>query len=1164
MIDWRTAAELLDFGARIDSPQRAEEQLKGAVAIHNLLCKQRVAYLADEVGMGKTYVALGALALFRHFQPDFRVLIIAPRENIQTKWIKEYRNFIRHNVRFPDLRVKALDGGPARPLVGCHNLLEFLHEVTLASDRDFFLRLTSFSLPLAGRAEVDREAARRLREGICKALPWLRDEIFDLRNKQTFKDNFARALCCALPTFDLVIIDEGHNLKHGFGEYVSARNRILGLALGHPDSTANSKWFPRSGCRAWRVLFLSATPVEETYDHLWNQLNVFGLSQPFDALRQPEIEEEQKKAVAGEFLIRRVTSVRVAGEEYTKNLYRREWRQGGVQVHDEPIRVQGIQQRLIVALVQKKVSELLGHEQFKASFQIGMLASFESFLETTRLKRDDGDEGNFDDTEQTNDCNDILEREGIDVSDVNRLAQSYRQTFGQELPHPKMDAVRDQLARAWTRGEKTLVFVRRVASVKELKRKLDERYDDWLRQRLFRELPESLHPRLAELFERYQGEKFAAIEKGAATRNEGEGGRAEDEDDKGGNDTFFAWFFRGEGPRGVVGGATIQQRFIQRGAIYSTFFEDNDVADVLGCRPGEVEETLAQCLHVSRQVLRSGLQERSRRFLSRAQKHARADRFSAVQAAAIEWLKDSDCPHRELAAVVWRERHATSVRRLPALQAPEIGDWLELRTFFTELRLRPALRDRLWPRPTHQNRRERVREQALRMQLLASAARLGHGMIELYTMTVRRLGSLDPRTQDTAEDDSANTADDAITDYLVLLERQMNTPVADRDWGTFDELSNIAAHFDLILDVNEPEARTEDIATTARLFGRLLGRQKPVGGMSGQVNQTLVRQFRMPGYPLILVTTDLLQEGEDLHTFCSSVQHYGISWTPSSMEQRIGRIDRVRSQTDRRLSALAGGTLQGEDKLQVYFPHLQDTVEVLQVERVLERMNVFVRLMHEGLTTAGAEEKRINMNEEFARGRRAVPQILERLQSAFPVRTEHIEGGGQCLAVSHESACELGVRFAALAEKSPAGVDVNWHPQPAPGILLGTARLGGRVQPFTVFLRSLGPMPMVRCISPVGRVDPIEVQDSAFASRIPTGGIRIGAIVTNDERTYDLTAEGDVLLTARSEDDSVRVGILISRVVAAADALEQEFLPGQDETLDTFHHDLVKEANHGR
>ncbi len=75
--------------------------------------------------------------------------------------------------------------------------------------------------------------------------------------------------------------------------------------------------------------------------------------------------------------------------------------------------------------------------------------------------------------------------------------------------------------------------------------------------------------------------------------------------------------------------------------------------------------------------------------------------------------------------------------------------------------------------------------------------------------------------------------------------------------------------------------------------------------MTGQVSKTLVRQFRMPGYPFVLLSTDLLQEGEDLHTFCSDVYHYGLAWTPSAVEQRIGRIDRVRSKTERHREWLA-------------------------------------------------------------------------------------------------------------------------------------------------------------------------------------------------------------------------------------------------------------------
>ncbi|HZI14359.1 MAG TPA: hypothetical protein VE153_28595, partial [Myxococcus sp.] len=69
MIDLEAAERLLDFGARMGQGHRAREQLQGAVALHNLLEKHKTAYLADEVGMGKTYVALGALALFRHFNP---------------------------------------------------------------------------------------------------------------------------------------------------------------------------------------------------------------------------------------------------------------------------------------------------------------------------------------------------------------------------------------------------------------------------------------------------------------------------------------------------------------------------------------------------------------------------------------------------------------------------------------------------------------------------------------------------------------------------------------------------------------------------------------------------------------------------------------------------------------------------------------------------------------------------------------------------------------------------------------------------------------------------------------------------------------------------------------------------------------------------------------
>ncbi len=1146
MIDRRAAAQLLDFGARIGGGKRAEEQLDGAVALYNILQRHGVAYLADEVGMGKTYVALGALALFRHYNPAFRVLVLAPRENIQNKWMKELGNFAAHNVRFADLRNKAIDGGPARPMVSCENLIELLEESLLDPQRDFFGRLTSFSLPLDGKKAVTDGAAEKVRKQLRRLLPWLPDEVFRLRDKRAFKDNVARAMCCALPVFDLVIVDEAHNLKHGFSEGVSARNRNLGLIFGHPDGGTDTKVFRGYGPRARHVLFLSATPIEESYTQLWNQLAVFGKGDAFEELRRDDVGEVRKKEIAQQFLIRRVTELYVGGKGHTKNLYRREWRRGGVEVHDEPIRIEDPRQKLVVALVQKKVSELLGHERFNSSFQIGMLASFESFLETSRARQEEDAGGNFDGTEQTEN---ELEREGIDVHDVNQLARDFRERFGREMPHPKMDALVRSLAGSWRSGEKALVFVRRVNSVKELKRKLDECYDEWLIARLSKELPAATHARLTSIVARYRKEKLAAladgIELGAESRDA----------DHGGHDTFFAWFFRGDGPRGVVSGATVQQRFLKQSSAQATFFEDNHVAVLLGCPPGDVQPRLARTLGVSDRELREGLQRRAARYLSgRAQKQTRGMRVEAFQAAAVEWLKDTHGSVQDRARTVWHERFEHSVHPHHASEAPELSDELEIRTFFTELVDRPALRQRLWPEPAGSDFRNAFRERQLRAQMLASAARLGHAFIDLYALVIRRLGSLEQRAQESDEEEGG-----LVDAYLDELQRQMEVPLAERGWGAFDELAELAAHFDLILDVNAPDARSQPLAETTKRFGQLLRAQQPVGGMAGAVNRTLVGQFRMPGYPLVLISTDLLQEGEDLHTFCSSVHHYGISWTPSSMEQRIGRIDRVRSQTDRRLTAQAAA-MRGEEMLQVYFPHLEDTVEVLQVQRVLERMNVFLRLMHEGLGAAGTEERRIDLGKELAHGRRVVPQITERLETSFPVRADDLVGAVRGLAVGPELALEYQQRFLALRNGLPP-LDIEWEDRPPAGMLLGTVRLGERQQPFTLLLHSLGERPSVRCISPVGLVDPGEDEERvvALTTILP---IRVCAIERDDDASYDLSVEDEVLLGSKQREDARHVALALRRVVEGADRLEQELL-GSDEALATFHADLIKEASRG-
>ncbi|APV51641.1 hypothetical protein BWI17_19255 [Betaproteobacteria bacterium GR16-43] len=1155
MIDLESARRLLDMGARIGPGPRADEQLQGSVALHNILCKERVAYLADEVGMGKTYVALGAVALFRHFDPAFRVLVIAPRENIQHKWQKEMRNFVANNVRIRDMRVKGIDGLPMRPLVHCNGLVDLVHTMTIAPDRDVFMRMTSFSLSLAGTQSVNPDVARSYRDQLLAYMPWLRSEVFDLRNKVEFKDNFARAVCCALPEFDLVIVDEAHNLKHGFGDafHVSARNRVLALTMGHPAGDADPNLFRSYGSRAKRVLFLSATPVEETYRHLYNQLDVFGRAGPYRRLVSTDATEDEMKQLAARFLVRRVTSIHIAGKDYTKNLYRREWQRGGVATHDEPIHVTNVKQKLALALVQKKVAEILGNEKFNSSFQIGMLASFESFLQTAKVASSDGEATTFDDSEQTDEDQ---EKAGVDVADVNRLATSFREKFGVELPHPKMDALVEELSRAWKTGRKALVFVRRVASVTELKRKLDESYDRWLIARLRAELPEAVVPKLDRVYASYQMQRQESL----AKREDQAKTRPDEATDRGGLDTFFAWFFRGEGPPNVLSGTQLRERLRGQGSTLATFFEDNYVALLLGCRAKDVEARVLAMLGVSREEFSAAIKDRTRKFLSSSAKRVAAgDRFEAVQAATIEWISEVSSPYQAKARAIWNARFETPNPMSPAKEGINPDDYLAVETFFTELRERPRLHDRLMPRVKRDDYAKEFREQELRRQLLASTARLGHAFIDFYILAIRRLGSIDLRVQESQGGENSKST--MVADYLDLLESQAGA-TGGRAWGAFDELSSIADNFELILDLNVPKVAALGLHESAANFGTLLGRQQPVGGMAEQINKTVVAQFRMPGYPFVLISTDLLQEGEDLHPFCSAVYHYGISWTPSSMEQRTGRIDRVRSATDRRLQPLTVEP-RGDELLQVYLPHLEDTVEVFQVRRVLERMNDFLRLMHEGLTSSGNWSKRVNIADEAVRGRREVQQYREPLKTAFRIQPHHMNPEGTKRSIDTGRFDARLDYLRKLYARVRAAKPCDWEDVPNEQGLMGTAKVGQRIQPFKLHPTNFGDRIAVRCVSPIGSVGP-EQRMSEIEAECAPRSIVVGALLRADGRTYDLTIEWEVLLSERMEVDCERIVWLIDLVVSQADDLEQRFLPDTDAPMSSFRKDLSSEGLDGR
>ena len=67
----------------------------------------------------------------------------------------------------------------------------------------------------------------------------------------------------------------------------------------------------------------------------------------------------------------------------------------------------------------------------------------------------------------------------------------------------------------------------------------------------------------------------------------------------------------------------------------------------------------------------------------------------------------------------------------------------------------------------------------------------------------------------------------------------------------------------------------------------------------GESRQRLREAFNTPLYPMVLIANEVMQEGLDLHKHCRRIVHHDLVWNPAQIEQRVGRIDRLGSLTNR-------------------------------------------------------------------------------------------------------------------------------------------------------------------------------------------------------------------------------------------------------------------------
>lgn len=419
----------------------AAKQTEGVAYLWNLLSRERVALLADEVGMGKTFQALGVAALLWKMKPNAKVLVMAPNRDICRHWRREFESFIHSHYRESDHCVRNFVNGGSIPSVQlCFKLNELVDAVEQGVGHLFLTTINTLSGLVApeDRGAGDpqylaRQAAHKIHARLKTAL-----------NNEGF---------------DLVIVDEAHYLRNidGGSQRVAAARALFG-------SEGN-----RLG---QRNLLLTATPSHTRLSNVQGILSYFLHLPNFDC-NASKSESELARALLQRFALRRLRLMEGEGGLHSKLNYRNE--------ESVPSGFDGIPNgEMFFALYQKRLVADLKKQKEGRSLTYGYLEGFESMGRRSDVPEPES-------SEEVQDADDLLKEDFSKARDtelLQKLTQDYFNTLNDFPDHPKYGSIVKQClpttfydqAKSLA-ADKHLIFVRRIPSVRELTQRVNSGYD---------------------------------------------------------------------------------------------------------------------------------------------------------------------------------------------------------------------------------------------------------------------------------------------------------------------------------------------------------------------------------------------------------------------------------------------------------------------------------------------------------------------------------------------------------------------------------------------------------------------------------------------------------------------------------------------------------------
>ena len=449
------------FDSKKDDMRNA--QAKGSSHLYNLLQKNKIALLADEVGMGKTIQALSICAALWREKPDAKILVIAPREVVARNWLSEYGQFIKNHYRLNDNKVRSETGDlPVNEMIYCHSLFALTHNIGLKWPKLLLAKTTSFSALVSY-------------SNVAKSLKSIGINAGDITGTNLEKNEkvcryMRNKIGVDEPIFDLIIIDEAHYFRNS--EAKTLRTDTAKKLFGIPDKDVPL---------ARNVLLMTATPNHSSSEDIKNILSYF--SNNYKTWTNDEVLKK--------LCVRRLR--RLSDNGVTKYGYRKEV-ELPAEFESDPIG------ELFFGIYHYELIQKMGqdHESGRGTNKIRSYLEATEFIPEETDVTESADESENEEeisgeSKKTKETKSNSEGDNYAIGDDRTLLLNLSKTFYEKFKkpphHPKYDALLKEI-QGECKNQKAVIFVRRIPSVYEINRRMINSLDQqlWLKFRTIKGL----------------------------------------------------------------------------------------------------------------------------------------------------------------------------------------------------------------------------------------------------------------------------------------------------------------------------------------------------------------------------------------------------------------------------------------------------------------------------------------------------------------------------------------------------------------------------------------------------------------------------------------------------------------------------------------------------